>query len=85
MADPDKNVPDSADGNSPEECPTSRETWEQLPTDPDLHEDLGYEMLELEVYHTGDESVIFLPEDEDMLREAAFIVAEEDAVGFSDE
>lgn len=56
--------------------------WEQLPPDPDLVDDLGYEMLDLEVLPTEDGSTqyMFIPRDEDMIREDAFLVAGESAI-----
>lgn len=54
--------------------PTTRRDWEQLASDPDLFEDLEYELLDLEAYETDEDKVLFLPQDEDMLRDEAFIV-----------
>lgn len=56
--------------------------WTAVPSDPDP-EDLGYEPLEWEVVSAqscGDEQLLFLPADEDALREDAFIVADRAAV-----
>lgn len=56
--------------------------WERVSADPDLREDLGYELSDLKVIRaqggTGD--VLFLPWEETMIEEEAFIVAEPDAV-----
>lgn len=60
--------------------PATREDWERLPSDPDLREDLGYELLDLEAHETRDGQVLFLPQDEDMIREEAFIVVRKDLV-----
>ncbi len=60
-----------------------RREWEQQPTDPDLNRDLGYEMLDWEVIcsEQGNRTLyLFLPEDQDMLKDNAFIVAETAAV-----
>jgi hypothetical protein len=59
---------------------TSRQDWEELPSDPDLREDLGYELLDLEAYETDGDRILFLPKDEDMIRNEAFIVAQEEDV-----
>jgi len=58
------------------------EEWEQLPCDPDLERNLGYEMIDLEVHQPEDNSdvLIFLPRDEDLLRDDAFVLADETAV-----
>lgn len=70
---------DTSQGVQPTTEATSREQWEQLPANPDLCDDLGYELSTLEVYETDDGQVVVLPKDEQMLHEDAFIViAEED-------
>lgn len=58
--------------------------WESVPEDPDLAEDLGYLLLELEFISsaTGDDQVIVLPKDESLLKEDAFLVT--DASGIAD-
>lgn len=51
--------------------------------DPDPKTDLGYEPLEWDVVSaqsSGENQLLFLPSDEDALREDAFIVATEDTV-----
>lgn len=58
-------------------APASMEDWIRLPSDPDLHADLGYELIELETYETDKDHLLFLPRDEDMLRDEAFIVVRE--------
>lgn len=60
--------------------PMSRSEWEQLPPDPDLVADLGYELLDLEAYRTDGDHVLFLPPDEEMLQDEAFIVVGRDDV-----
>ena len=62
---------------------TSREDWEQLRTDPDPESDLGYQSHDWEVLSVDAEDgarQLFLPADEDQLRDDAFIVAGEMAV-----
>ena len=62
--------------------------WEGQPNDPDPERDLGYEILELrsvEARSGGKEHLLFLPEDEEMLRSEAFIVADPDTVVQLDE
>lgn len=56
--------------------------WEDVSPDPDLADDFGYEMLDLEVVRArnGKGQFMFLPRDEDMVRNDAFLVAEESAV-----
>lgn len=60
----------------------SRTEWAQVPDDPDLEEDLGYEMIDLEIIQANNkaEQYMFLPQDEEMLTEEAFIVADPDSV-----
>ncbi|TKX54898.1 hypothetical protein EXE42_05180 [Halorubrum sp. SP3] len=56
--------------------------WEDQPDDPGS-EDLGYDLDDWErIRATGTESekFLYLPDDEEMLREEAFIVAEPTAV-----
>jgi hypothetical protein len=54
--------------------PTSRQEWEDLPVDPDLREDFGYEHFDLEAHETDDGHVLLIPPEEDMLLEDAFVV-----------
>lgn len=61
----------------------SQEDWEQLQMDPDPESDLGYESNDWEVLSVkskGENRQLFLPADEDQLRDDAFIVADEMAV-----
>lgn len=61
----------------------SQAAWEELPSDPDIEEDLGYVPVEFEVIRTektGETTYLFLPNDEDLLMDEAYIVADEDAV-----
>ena len=62
--------------------PFSRAEWEQLPTDPDPVENLGYDRVDWEEFAAldGTDQVMFLPADEDVLREDAFVVADRQAV-----
>jgi hypothetical protein len=59
-------------------------TWEGVPADPHPARDLGFEAVDLEIVRSSDgerSHVLVLPgEDDEMLREEAFIVAEEEAV-----
>ncbi len=48
--------------------------WEDVPANPDLADDLGYEMFDLEAYETDENRVLIIPQDEDILRDDAFIV-----------
>lgn len=57
--------------------------WWDVSQDPDPADDLGYEAINLDVIRTatgGEQQVLVLPSDEDMLREDAFLVAGEDSV-----
>lgn len=57
--------------------------WDEVRSDPDPEDDLGYEPLEWDLIRTeqmGEDQWVFLPEDGDMLAEDAFIVADPDAV-----
>jgi hypothetical protein len=60
----------------------TREEWEHLPADPKLEGDFGYRLGEWEEYSTldGSEALMFLPNDEDLLREDAFVVADEESL-----
>ena len=60
----------------------SRTEWAQVADDPDLQDDLGYEMIDLEIIQANNkaEQYMFLPQDEEMLTEEAFVVAEPDSV-----
>lgn len=64
-------------------APTTHSEWEEQPDDPDPERDLGYEILELRSVAArsgGREHLLFLPEDEEMLRSEAFMVADPDTV-----
>ncbi|MDS0281773.1 hypothetical protein [Haloarcula onubensis] len=55
--------------------------WEEVPEDPDPHENLGYEMEELTVIRSeANDQYVFLPAEESHLLDEAFIVAEADAL-----
>ena len=57
--------------------------WEELPSDPDIEEDLGYVPVDFEVIRTEKTdrtTYLFLPNDEELLMDEAYIVAEEGAV-----
>lgn len=60
----------------------TREEWETLSSDPKWEENLGYEVCEWEEFATLDDSdmLMYLPTDERVLREDAFVVAAKDAV-----
>lgn len=59
----------------------ARRGWETLPPDPDLGEDLGYELLDLEVrQQENGAGVVFLPRGENARPDGAFIVAARTAV-----
>ncbi len=56
--------------------------WDDISSDPDLSKDFGYELSEWEQFQTLDGSgqLMFLPCDEELLREDAFVVADEDSL-----
>jgi len=61
----------------------TRHAWRRVPDDPDLEEDLGYRIVDWEVIRAREDDsgrLMFLPADEEMLRDDAFILADEDAV-----
>jgi hypothetical protein len=54
--------------------------WRTVPNDPDPRDDLGYDLIDLDILPTnveGRSQILVLPTDEDLLRENAFIVADE--------
>lgn len=66
--------PDNGGTGSEVTGATSREEWEDLPVDPNLREDFGYEHFDLETHETDAGHVLFIPSEEDMLLEDAFII-----------
>ncbi|WP_138799169.1 hypothetical protein [Halostella sp. PRR32] len=61
----------------------TRSEWAQKAEDPDLEDDLGYELDNWEMVEARNaegEQLMFLPNDEEMIKDEAFIVAEPDAV-----
>jgi len=58
------------------------EAWESVSSNPDLNEDLGYDLQALNVIVVGDddEQCMVLPDDSDHLRDEEFMVAEQSAV-----
>jgi len=60
----------------------SRGAWHGVPSDPHPN-DLGYDLIDLDVVRTttnGRAQVLVLPADENLLREDAFLVADDEAV-----
>lgn len=53
--------------------------WESVSPDPDLEDDLGYELGDMDVIETnnGSGQVLLLPPDEESIRDESFIVAQE--------
>lgn len=60
----------------------TREDWEAVPSDPDAGADLGYDLCDWERIDTkdGSEQVMFLPDDEEALKDEAFVVATRDCL-----
>lgn len=57
--------------------------WWDVDQNPDANEDLGYELVDLDVIHHDPgqrDQVLVLPADEDMLRDDAFLVADADDI-----
>ena len=57
--------------------------WQDAPRDPDEADDLGYERLSLDILPTlieGQSRMIVLPTDEELLRDDAFLIVEEEFV-----
>lgn len=57
--------------------------WREVPDDPDLAMDFGYEAVELDLIPTmaeGTNRVLVLPTDEEMLADDAFMIVDERSV-----
>lgn len=62
---------------------TLSDRWEQVASDPDLERDMGYRIDDWEAVTAraaGGQRLLFLPTDEEFLREEAFVVAAPDDV-----
>lgn len=72
------NTRNSSDGALQEALAETE--WAEVPTDPDSRQDLGYKLRDWEVLRPskGSDQVVFLPEDEEMLRSEAFVIVEQD-------
>lgn len=60
-----------------------QEAWEGAPIDPDPVRDLGYSLTAWEIVETqgaGEDRLVFLPSNEDLLHDAEFIVVHPDTV-----
>lgn len=60
-----------------------RRAWRSAPIDPDLVRDFGYDLVRWEVVETlteGDDRLVFLPADDELLRDAEFIVVDPDVL-----
>lgn len=62
--------------------PMTREEWEDVPPDPDPTVNLGYSYDDWDQFETSDGSaqIMFLPADEEQIRDDAFVVADKDVV-----
>ena len=60
----------------------SETDWAETPSDPHPRRNLGYELEDWEVLtpSRGSDQVVFLPEDEEMLRSEAFVIAARDGL-----
>lgn len=65
----------------------SRSLWENVPSNPDLEADLGYQTEPLTVIQVSenDSQIIILPREESQLEEDEFIVTDSDTVESLDE
>lgn len=79
MADDDPAVSeeDAVDGASATDADISA-AWDAAPDDPDPIEDLGYDLMELDVLVTSntDKKVMLLPSDEEQIRDDAYVIAD---------
>lgn len=57
----------------------SVDDWYDVPADPDIERDLGYELLELDVFESNGRYVL-LPREQDMRYDDEFIVADPESV-----
>lgn len=75
MADDSQRTAD--EGAEPSERELERR-WESVDSDPDLGDDLGYELLSLDVLVTSnsDKKLMMLPREEDWIREDAYVIAD---------
>jgi hypothetical protein len=57
----------------------TRSQWEDIPSDPDIRADFGYEVTRWETIDTATDSnqIIFMPQNEELIKDDAFIVANE--------
>lgn len=61
----------------------ANEDWKQQPADPDLERDLDYQLVDwisVSADQNGDDYLMFIPEEEEMIRDDEFIVVEVDDV-----
>lgn len=61
----------------------SQTLWESMPADPDPHRDLGYLCSDWDVIRTTcrrQSHLLFLPQDQQLLEQDAFVIATESAV-----
>jgi len=83
MTEDNENADMWTDGQTKSQNEGSLPTdWSDQPVDPDLEENLGYELISWEKINVVDDpdQVIFLPDSEEQLRDDAFIVSSESAV-----
>jgi hypothetical protein len=58
-----------------------RQEWENVSPDPRLEDDLGYDLLELDILPSdGSDNHMVLPHDEDLIEEEMFLVVEDSGV-----
>lgn len=74
-----RELTDELDPNAPS---LSKADWESLDSNPDFEADFGYRVKQWESFETADNSdqVMFLPADESLVEEDAFIVANSESL-----
>lgn len=82
VRDESDSLEEKVDHEQPTEEPEralSRSEWEDLGPNPDPESDLGYRVDDWERFDTSDNSnqIIYLPSEESLIEEDAFIVAKE--------
>lgn len=83
MTDEQENADMWTDEQTPESGRTELPSdWTDEPVDPDVHENLGYEMIQWEKINVVDDpdQVIFLPDSEEQLKDDAFMVCNSNAI-----
>ena len=72
----------STDASDASTTMLSETEWAEVPIDPDPQQNLDYELQDWEVLSPSSESdqVVFLPEDTELLRDEAFLIAARESI-----